>query len=174
MKKPLLYFTLSVLIVTSFSCKKDSNDSDYYMKLKVDGTWITYNNVLAENGPDLGDPNLHDLVVNGYSSDQKDIFSIAIQDGAPIASGTYETDNGNYWAFLDWLTGANTADMRSFDIDDAPSMAPSKYIITITSITDNEIRGSFTGNYLYDDFANDPNDAVREVTEGEFVAKRID
>lgn len=174
MKKQLLYAAFAVLTITTFSCKKDSDNPDYYLKMKVNGSWITYTTAIAENGPDLGDPSLHDLVVNGYSSDQKDIFSIAIQKNEPIGTGTYHTDNTTYWSFVDWFVGSNTADFRVYEQDPAPNQPDSKFTINITSITDKEIRGNFTGNYLYDEWETVPNDVLRTVTEGEFVAKRMD
>jgi hypothetical protein len=45
----------------------------------------------------------------------------------------------------------------------------SKFVITITSITDKEIKGTFTGNYLSDFITEE----VQEVTEGEFSAPRV-
>jgi hypothetical protein len=175
MKKLLLYSSLLMLMISGVSCKKDSDDTpDYYFKFKLDGNWVTYKTVAGEFGPDLGDPTLTDLVVTAWSDDQKDIFSMSIQvDGPNLPTGSYDSDNSAYWATMDWMNHANTADMRSFGIEDEPTMAPSKYTFKITSITDKELRGTFTGNYLYDPWGNDPNDAVRHVTEGEFVTKRI-
>ena len=173
MKKLLLYSSVILLMISGVSCKKDSDAPAYYFKFKLDGNWVTYKTVAGEYGPDLADPNFTDLAVTAWSDDQKDIFSLAIQvDGPNLPTGTYDSDNPDYWTPIDWMTGANTAAMRAFHISDEPTMAPSKYTITITSITDTELRGSFTGNYLYDDMATDPNDAVRLITEGEFVAKR--
>jgi hypothetical protein len=176
MKKLLLYSLMAVLLVSGYSCKKNDSDDTpaYYMKFKLAGNWITYKNAISNYGPDLSDPSLTDLVVNG--DDGKDVLSLAIQvNGSTIPSGTYDTDNSNYWATIDWTVNG-TNGPRVYDVDDAPTMPPSKYILKITSITETEIRGTFTGNYLYDYWANDPDDltdAMRQITEGEFVAKRI-
>lgn len=174
MKKLLLYFSFAALIVTNFSCKKDSDTPESYFKIKVDGTWKTYTNAISEHGPDLADPSLIDIVVNGYSNDQKELISFHIQQGGSLGTGTYHSDNSSYWIGLDWMTGINTNDMRNFSIYSAPGRPESAYTITITSITDTHIKGSFKGNYLYDSYADDPQEGVRMVTEGEFVAKRFD
>ena len=70
---------------------------------------------------------------------------------------------------MSYLENANTANMKYFDISDANGQPPSKYTVNVTSITATELRGSFTGNYLYDDFDQE----TRQITEGEFVVKRI-
>ncbi|HEY5371912.1 MAG TPA: hypothetical protein VIJ75_23260 [Hanamia sp.] len=48
------------------------------------------------------------------------------------------------------------------------------YIVTITSITPTQIKGTFTGNYLYDDSnSDDPDGGIVNITEGEFQVKRV-
>ena len=47
------------------------------------------------------------------------------------------------------VSGANAANMKFNDIEDASGRPGSKYTITVTSITDTELRRTFTGNYLY-------------------------
>jgi hypothetical protein len=174
MKKLLLYFSFAILIVTSFSCKKDDVNTGSYFKIKVDGNWKTYTNAIAEYGPDNADPSLINIVVNGYNNDHKELVSFHVQRGGSLSTGTYHYDNQSYWIGLDWFTDFNTNDMRNFTIYSAPGMPEPTYSITITSITDTHIKGSFTGNYLYDSWSDDPQEGVRRVTEGEFVAKRID
>jgi hypothetical protein len=69
---------------------------------------------------------------------------------------------------MDYMKNVNTdpIDYGNYDVSSRPS---SKFTITITSITDNEIRGTFTGNYL-SEYATEN---VQEVTEGEFAAPRV-
>jgi hypothetical protein len=64
--------------------------------------------------------------------------------------------------------------IKDYEAEDAANNAPSKFVISITSITSTQIKGTFTGNYLYDDFSSsDPDGGVVPVTEGEFQVKRI-
>ena len=66
---------------------------------------------------------------------------------------------------ISFLKDANTATMKYYDL----SGTSSKYIVNVTSITSTELRGTFTGNYLYDNFDQES----LPITEGEFFVKRI-
>lgn len=171
--KKLSYLLLACSMLFLFSsCKKDG--SDYYFKIKKNGTWMEYKDVAGEYGPDLADPSYTGLVVRGQNGDATEIFDIAIQNEASsIPNGNYASDNftSTYYVIAD-LFIQNGSDLHNYDISDAPSMAPSKYVITISSITNDAITGSFTGNYLYDDFAT-TNPETIAITEGEFKVKRI-
>jgi len=70
-------------------------------------------------------------------------------------------------------TGAASA-LKYYDVEDALNKPSAKFIINVTSITSTQISGTFTGNYLYDDFSSgDPDGGVIAITEGEFKVKRI-
>jgi hypothetical protein len=167
----LKIIVLLLTILSFYSCKKDSSGtSGYYVKFKLNGNWVTWKTVVGELGPDLGNPAKTDLGVTANDDAQNNVLDISIQiDGSNFATGTYASDNSNYWVVMSYLKGANTANMNYFDIQDAASGPASKYIINVTSITDTEIRGTFTGNYL---FSYDSQESMN-ITEGEFRVRRI-
>ena len=164
-------FALLIAIWSFCSCKKDSSgNSDYYVKFKLNGNWVTWKTVVGELGPDLADPTKTDFGVTANDDAMQSVLDISIQvDGSNFTTGAYDSDNGSYWVVMSYVTGANTANMKHFDNSDANGRPSSKYTINVTSITDKELRGTFTGNYLYDDFDQETVD----ITDGEFVVKRI-
>src|SRR5437773_7961158 len=171
--KTLIFLSAALAI---FSCKKDSSGSnsttnpDYYVKFKMNGNWATWKTVVGELGPDLGDPAKTDFGVTANDDAQKNILDISIQvDGSNFTTGSYDSDNGNYWVVMSYVKDANTGTMKYYDIEDAASGPPSKYTVNVTSITSTELRGTFSGNYLF----NYDNQESMTITDGEFVVKRI-
>ena len=168
MKKSVL--TLLIVLLILAGCKKDSNDSDYYAKLKINGNWVTWKTAAGELGPDLANPAKTDFGVTANDDALQTIFDFTIQiDGANFNTGTYSTDNLNYWVVVNYMTNANTANMKLYDVADATGRPASKYVINVSSITSTELRGTFTGNYLYDQ----TNDQTVDITEGEFKVRRV-
>ena len=167
--KKLLFICFATVLLFS-SCKKNNDNSDYYVKLKIDGNWITWTTVVGELGPDLADPSKTDLGVTANDDAQKDVFDISIQiDGSNFTTGAYATDNPNYWVFIAYAKDLGTVNAQGFLVNDKMGLPPSKFTVNILSITDDAIRGNFIGNYLYDDNA----DEVMNLTEGEFFVQRI-
>lgn len=166
---------LSGLLICFVSCKKDSADAnpDSYLKFKKNGTWVTYSHALGELGPDLYNSAKTDFGVSAFSDDMTEIFDFTIQiDGSNFTTGTYSSDNyPTHYVNFSFITGANTSNMHNFEIDDGLANETSKYIIRVTSITPTHLTGTFTGNYLYDNFADDS--GILRITEGEFNVKRI-
>ncbi len=159
---------LLIAAFSFFSCKKNS-DNNYFVKLKINGSWVTWKVVVGELGPDLGDPTKTDFGVTANDDAMKDVFDLTIQiDGSNFTTGSYDSDNSNYWVVISYAKGPGAAGSKYYDINDAANHPASRYIVNVTSITDKELRGSFTGNYLYDDFDNE----ILEITEGEFFVKR--
>jgi hypothetical protein len=58
-----------------------------------------------------------------------------------------------------------TPGFQAYSIASASGMANSKYVVTISSITDSTVSGRFTGNYLENKLV--PGDVV-QITEGQF------
>lgn len=167
--KRLLLISLVASIVLA-SCKKGNDTPDSYLKLKINGAWVTWKSALGELGPDLADPSKTDLGLTATDDAQKDIFDFTIQvDGNNFQTGTYMSDNPAYLMVMSYYRDANAANSNFFDIATAPSMPESKFIINITSITSSHIEGNFNGNYLYDSF----DDVMLGLTEGEFRVRRI-
>lgn len=164
------------LAVSTFSCSKKSDSSgDSYVKFKLNGEWVTYDG-LGELGPDLGNATLTDLGVTGTSKDRKNTFDISIQiNGSDFKTGLYASDQyPDYQLLVDYLVNPDPNTMKYYEIDDALGLAPSKYTVHISSITPTQIKGTFTGNYLYDNFSSgDPDGGIAYITEGQFQVKRI-
>lgn len=171
MKRNLLpLLAIAFLSLMFFSCRKNGDDPSYFIKVNVDGTWVTYEGAYCELGPDLGDPSLTDLVVNG--GDDNVLISLAVQSTTgSINTGTYNTAavSPPYYMLIDyWKILPN--DIQVFDATGPGTGNDPYFTLTITSITDTEIRGNFTGNYLY----NSTEDESINITGGEFVAQRVD
>jgi hypothetical protein len=61
-----------------------------------------------------------------------------------------------------------TNTFKDYEIESKSGQPDARYLVNITSITPTELRGTFTGNYLYDYF----DDETLNVTEGEFFVHR--
>jgi hypothetical protein len=168
MKKNVLLIVAATLTIGLSSCSKSDSSPSTYLKAKINGNWVTFNNALSELGPDLGDPSKIDLGVSATNSAGSEILDFAIQSDSQIGVGTYASDDPRYFITMSYLKNANV-DPIDYDISDVSNRPSSRYTITITSITDKEIRGTFTGNYLSEFITEN----VQEVTEGEFAAPRI-
>ena len=168
MKKNLLVILTIALAYSFSSCSKSNDTPSHYLKAKINGNWVTFNNALSELGADLGDPSKIDLGVTANNQAQTEIFDFTIQSDNDIHVGTYASDDPAYYVDMGYMKNINSdpLDYGNYDVQNRP---PSKFIITITSITDKEIRGTFTGNYLSDFITEE----VQEVTEGEFAAPRV-
>ena len=89
-------------------------------------------------------------------------------------SGPTATDPNTTYVQVAYFTGyTGTNDLIAFMNDNAPSREPSKYTITITTITATEIAGNFTGNYLYNLTPGRGPEDIINITEGSFRVKRI-
>ena len=163
------WLTVLVPVFLFLSCKKN-NDSDYYVKLKINGNWVTWTTVAGELGPDLGNSTKTDFGVTANDDSQQNVFDFTIQiDGSNFNTGTYTSDNPSYLMVVDYLKDANTPNMKLYQIADATGRPSSKYTINVTSITSTELRGNFTGNYL----TEINTDQTIDITEGEFKVRRI-
>lgn len=165
------------IIIGAASCKKESNNNnvDSYVKFNLNGQWVKYE-ALGELGPDLMDPSKTGLVISGWSEDKTTTFGIGIQiDGSDFKTGNYSTDEDPYYMIVDYIYfPPDDSKARSYECEDASGREPSKYVVKITSITAGQIKGSFTGNYLYDYFHDDdPDGGILKITEGEFQVNRI-
>ena len=168
MKKIILGLLLAGSMLALFSCKKDSNP--YYVKIKKDGNWTNYPQVAGELGPDLLDPSLTDLGIRGQTTDGKEVFDIAVQvPSTTFNTGTYRSDQYPQCQVIFDIIQQDGTSLRDFRIEDATGLPPSLYSVTITEITDQTLRGTFTGNYLVDALS----DQVMNLTEGEFYVKRL-
>lgn len=164
-------FAIICLAVFGFTgCKKDAkNDNDnseYYLKFKINGNWVLWTNALSELGTDLDDATKTNFAFQGNSADTRESFGISLQvDGNSLGQGTYNSDD--YFMPGGYSITRNTS-TTWYDLSD--SEPRSKYYLTLINITPTTIKGSFTGNFFVN--SSDDSDTIA-ITEGEFFLKRI-
>ncbi len=168
MKKALI-FSLLTIFVTIVGCKKDASDpeGEYFLNITIDGNQVTWKSVVAELGPDLDNASYNNFGLMATSPDRKETFSFNFQqeDGA-IVPGTY--GSGDYFMPVDYIDERGSP-MKLYGMQ--KSIQPySVYSITITSITETLIKGTFQGNFLVN---NHDNTEQVTITEGSFSARRI-
>jgi hypothetical protein len=152
-----------------FGCKK-STDPKYYVRFKLNGNWITMKNVLGEIGPDLADPDLLDFGITANSEDQKEIFDISLQTGADHFETGKLYNSEDWFMPVGYTKDINASDTEYYDnFQGKDGMDFPHFTLTFTLINDKEVKGTFTGNYLYDSY----NEKIVTLTEGEFYARRI-
>ena len=85
-----------------------------------------------------------------------------------MTTGTYENSNPDYYVIADYFQNVGEPNERDYTIDHDPAQPNCYFKIVITTITDNLISGTFTGNYLFDTNY----DESITITEGAFTVKR--
>lgn len=166
--RSLKTLVLLLAVFSFFSCKK-SSDTNYYVKLKINGNWVTWKTVIGELGPDLGDPTKTDFGVTANDDAMKDVFDISIQvDGSTFNTGSYDSDITTYQVLISYTKDATGASAKYFDIEDAGTGTPSRYLVSVSSITGTTLKGTFTGNYLFDFVSGES----MNITDGEFYVRR--
>jgi hypothetical protein len=157
----------SILVFMLFSSCKKNKDESYFVKFKLNGNWITWTEGISELGPDLLDNTKTNFYVASASKDQSQTFTIDLQvDGASINTGSYDPDD--HLILVSYTTGMNTQNYKDYGLDQADNMPAPAFQLTLSSITDESIRGSFTGNYLTELFSGE----TVTLTEGEFYVPR--
>lgn len=160
---------LALFFVTACQKSGDRIESDYYLKFKINGNWVTWTKAIGELAPGLADKSKTDLGVTGQSDDNKEILDISVQvDGAGIQAGTYSSDNYNLPII--YVKDGNSSVVDSYTLGSIEGRGISRYTVTITSITETTIAGTFTGNYLENE---EQQNAALEITEGEFKVFRL-
>lgn len=163
---------LAIVIFALFcSCKKNTYteiQSDFYLKFKLNGKWVTWTKVLGELAPYVADKSKTDLSVTGQSDDNKAVLDISVQvDGSAINTGSYSSDDYRLPIIYANGGGDNT---DSYTLGSVDGRDRSHYVVTITSITENTITGTFSGNYLESEYNEN---ASVEITEGQFKVHRL-
>ncbi|MEO8404982.1 MAG: hypothetical protein ABI480_10315 [Chitinophagaceae bacterium] len=168
MKILSLKLILCLFVVTGIlSCSKN-HDSKYYVKLKINGTWVTWEKAIGELGPDLANAAKTDFGVTANNDNSSDIFDLSVQvDGPNFNTGIYDSDNSNYLTLISYSKDV-TSTFEDYEIESKSGQPDARYLVNVTSITPTELTGTFTGNYLYDYF----DDKTLNVTEGEFFVRR--
>lgn len=161
-------FIFLVIIGFLSSCKKeDSQDSEYYVKFKIDGNWVTWTKALGELVTDLS-TNKSEFALSAHSNAQSEVFNIGIQVNGNFVAATYTPDNS--FLSVAYTKKAGTADFKMYTGGGIFGGPATRYEITITSVSGKVIKGNFKGTYLEE--SSDNTDTVA-ITEGEFVVPQI-
>jgi hypothetical protein len=163
MKNQLIRTALfSAAIFTLFlSCGKEKQ-AEYFIKFNVDGEQIEFKKAGFVVEP-ASDPDKIYIVIGGRSADNKDIFMVDVEVPKELQPATYDSETD----VLVFSYGVSGAPSRYYSMYPFNGQPDPHFILTITSITETEIRGHFTGNYLADEYGN----YSIVVPDGEFVAK---
>ena len=163
-----LFFLLLLCVSLFFSCNKDdSDDSGYYFKFKMNGNWITWKEALADLVTQSGHTEFS-LSSRNEGATEYIYMLINPNNGANLVPGIYTPDNS--LLKVSYVKHLNATDFTNYSDDAFGSPPDTRYEVTITSVTDKTINGTFKGNYLTNDF--NENDKLN-ITEGEFSLKRI-
>jgi hypothetical protein len=163
-------FTGALLALTG-SCKKSQpSNGNYYIKFKLNDSLITWADVSGEIAMDLIDSTKTDFTLEAASNDTSEVLSLSIEVGGNgIVPRTYQSSDSAADLVADFYTGFDSQAEEEFEIINAYGMPASVLTITITSVTPQQIRGTFTGNYLADLFSG--NTVI--ITDGEFFVPRL-
>lgn len=164
MKRYPVRIALLLIILASFlSCSK-GNKSGYYVKIKLNGNWITLQHSIGE----LRNEPAESYFFVGASDEGIHSFNIEMYINDPaLSTGTFDTSDPAISLHMSYGKGTDP-NIEYFEVASLPGQPVSRYILNITSATAKDLRGNFTGNYL----TNIYTDETVVVTEGEFFVKR--
>lgn len=147
------------------SCNKEK-DTEYFIRFKVNGEWVYF----AKAGfviEDASNPGTEYISIAGRSKDLQTVFLIGAEMPADPQPGTYDTENdGLEFGYATNAGPGGSNETIYYTMYPVAGKPNPHFIMHITSISETEIRGNFTGNYLADEDEN-----FVEVTEGEFVVR---
>lgn len=162
MKNQLIRTVLSAVVISALflSCGKEK-EADYFIRFKVDGQTIEFKKAgfVVEQS---ADPDKIYIIIGARSTDLKSIFTVDVEVPKELAPGTYDSEND----MLALGYGVNGSPSMYYTMWPVSTDPDPHYVLTVTSISETEIRGHFTGNFLADEDGN-----IAALTEGEFVAK---
>jgi hypothetical protein len=170
MKMARSIFILLATATLYLSCNKDSGlsnaESGFYLKFKMKNEWVLWRVVTSDIATDPDHEGANDLVIAGQADDNSAALQLRIEmSGSPITTGDYSSDQRH----MPILYFKLTPEFQAYSIGSASGMENSKYVVTISSITDSTVSGRFTGNYLENKLI--PDDVV-QITEGQFNMRR--
>ncbi|HMT73623.1 MAG TPA: hypothetical protein PKA77_06130 [Chitinophagaceae bacterium] len=159
-----------LVIVIALGCKKDSTATNsYWIKFKKNGieekltSYVSY----CYNRPKAGDTSLTELILGGELKERNTAFYISILKNAKFTVGAYQTGDAGTTFIVDYMTNLGQLDELDYSLDNPPGYPTGYFRVNISSINGKEMRGSFTGNYLYEFFKKD----TINITDGEFFIK---
>lgn len=168
--KILFSFILLAGALCLSSCSQDDEALPDYIRLKINGSWVRWTKGATEIDPQPPITQKTNFSLTGNNDSSSVIFFIGVEvDGSTLVPGTYSSDD-HLLPVSYGIVGAGNTFVKEFtstgSIDGQPKP---KYTLTIKSVTDQYVTGSFTGNVLIDE----KNKEVVEITEGEFMMPRL-
>jgi hypothetical protein len=164
MKNYFAILSISLLSIFFASCKKSGTEQVYSFKTKIDGNWVTYANAKFTIAPNSSDSSLTDLLITAGT--ELSNINIYMSSATNYVAGDYNTTSTSPYIMQLSLFKEENNYLKVFGTTGPGTGTDPYYIVHITSVTPTEIRGTITGNYLYDGY-----DAESiNLTEGEFVA----
>lgn len=136
---------IALIAITLFSCNKSSNtasSSSNSITAIIDGVSTTFN--IHPTAIKITNSGVNDLSISGLqdNSTNANVIGIVISGSNPITNGTYTSSNINNMGGISYLT--NTSDY--YMTTGAPE---SLGTVTINSITNTSVEGTFSGNVEY-------------------------
>ena len=164
---------LSVLLITQ-SCNKKYQDQpadNYEMTFMPDGISNTLITSYCTIKPNSLTPSITDFTIDAHSKDFKINVGITIQMNGIFNTGVYETsaENDFYKVIANYYQDLGEPGERIYTIDNAPEKPNGSFNVTISSIDNDQVKGTFSCNYLYDR----THDEFITITDGSFVARRL-
>lgn len=173
-KLPFVKKIFSLLVVVCFtllftSCKKDKStdeSTDYYISAEVEGTLKTYKTLAYAVKLQVDTIYSVALTANVAEGSEEHLFLVIARANQPITTGTY-TDEGEANENLIVASGYNPGTTNEANIYAAGLQEDNnpRLTVTITSLTDKTITGTFSGTYY--DNGGDGTGTIA-VTEGSF------
>ncbi|RXK83777.1 hypothetical protein [Filimonas effusa] len=170
LKMPFFLLVLLTGALCLSSCSQDDETLPDYLQLKINGSTVRWTKGATEVVPQAPVTQKTNFSLTGNNDSSNVIFFIGVEvNGSTLAPGTYSSDD--YMLPVSYgVVGAGNTFVKEFTstatIDGQPKP---KYVLTIKSVTDQYVTGSFTGNLLIDA----KNKEVIEITEGEFMMPRL-
>jgi hypothetical protein len=162
---PLLFIFLAILI---FSCKKSSN-SPYYLTCDINGSHKSFNDSTQNDYY----PRSTDLEINCYSSSSiinSPTFKISIYNrGIDLTNGSYADTSTSCLVSATYfpLSIYSSAYQAGYYHSSSPVPGSKNLVITISSISSTEIKGTFSGELAS---LNDTTN-IAHVTNGKFYLR---
>jgi hypothetical protein len=173
MKKWYLFCIVAVCALVS--CKKDKDDDSFHITCKIDGVSKTFNEAIVGI---KGTPEAKGIVISGASKLSADAEGFAfilneIDNENNIAAGTYTDESTTFQLLANYYGGSDAFDYHAGTEMYAESVhyntpIVNHFIVAVTSIDNNTVRGTFSGDFYLD---GDVKGQKRSVTDGSFYVK---
>src|SRR3982751_4245250 len=143
MRNRFVFCVVAFAFTTLASCKKDTiaGNTAYEVKAKIGGNWVNFKNAVSYLHPNETMAGKTDFSVSATSADGLDFFSVYVETSGTLDTGTYDSQGfPDPYIIVDYMKNNGQPDEKDFTLSTIPGLPPARYIVTITEITDTEIR----------------------------------